>query len=31
MLTEKQVPLIEDVVFNDLLASDERRRAAKSF
>lgn len=31
MLAEKQIPLIEDVVFNDLLASDERRRGAKSF
>ena len=31
MLAARQVPLIEDVVFNDLLAADERRRAAKSF
>ena len=31
MLARKQVPLIEDVVFNDLLAADERRKAAKSF
>ena len=31
MITARQVPLIEDVVFNDLLASDERRKAAKSF
>jgi len=31
LLAARQVPLIEDVVFNDLLASDERRRAAKSF
>ena len=31
MLTQRQVPLIEDVVFNDLLASDERRKAAKAY
>ncbi|HEX5806406.1 MAG TPA: PLP-dependent aminotransferase family protein [Macromonas sp.] len=31
LLTERQVPLIEDVVFNDLMASDERRKAAKAF
>jgi DNA-binding transcriptional MocR family regulator len=31
MLAEQGIPLIEDVVFNDLLASDERRRAAKSY
>lgn len=31
MLAQRGVPLIEDVVFNDLLAGDERRRAAKSF
>lgn len=31
LLASHQVPLIEDVVFNDLLASDERRRAAKAF
>lgn len=31
MLAAQRVPLIEDVVFNDLLASDRRRRAAKSF
>lgn len=31
MLTARQIPLIEDVVFNDLLASDERRKAAKAF
>lgn len=31
MLTKHQVPLIEDVVFNDLLASDERRKAAKAY
>ena len=31
LLTRHQVPLIEDVVCNDLLASDERRKAAKSF
>jgi DNA-binding transcriptional MocR family regulator len=31
MLAARQVPLIEDVVFNDLLASDERRKAAKAF
>lgn len=31
LLAARQVPLIEDVVFNDLLASDERRKAAKSF
>jgi DNA-binding transcriptional MocR family regulator len=30
LLKLHQVPLIEDVVFNDLLASDERRRAVKS-
>lgn len=30
LLRQHQVPLIEDVVFNDLLASDERRRAVKS-
>jgi DNA-binding transcriptional MocR family regulator len=31
LLAQYRVPLIEDVVFNDLLASDERRRAVKSF
>lgn len=31
MLAARKVPLIEDVVFNDLLASDERRKAAKAF
>ena len=31
MLAERNVPLIEDVVFNDLLAGDERRKAAKAF
>lgn len=31
MLAERRVPLIEDVVFNDLLAGDERRKAAKAF
>jgi DNA-binding transcriptional MocR family regulator len=31
MLTPYKIPLIEDVVFNDLLASDERRKAVKSF
>ncbi|MEJ7138770.1 PLP-dependent aminotransferase family protein [Amphibiibacter pelophylacis] len=31
MLSAHQTPLIEDVIFNDLLVGDERRRAAKSF
>lgn len=31
MLARKSVPLIEDVVFNDLMAADERRKAAKAF
>lgn len=31
LLARRRVPLIEDVVFNDLLAGDERRKAAKSF
>jgi DNA-binding transcriptional MocR family regulator len=31
LLAQYKVPLIEDVAFNDLLASDERRRAAKAF
>ena len=31
MLAARQIALIEDVVFNDLLASDERRKAAKAF
>lgn len=31
LLRERQIPLIEDVVFNDLLASDQRRRAVKAF
>ena len=31
LLAQRNVPLIEDVAFNDLLASDDRRRAAKAF
>lgn len=31
LLTARGLPLIEDVVFNDLLAGDERRKAAKAF
>jgi DNA-binding transcriptional MocR family regulator len=31
LLAQHGVPLIEDVIFNDLLASDERRRAVKAF
>ncbi len=31
LLAERNIPLIEDVVFNDLLANDERRKAAKAF
>jgi DNA-binding transcriptional MocR family regulator len=31
LLARHGVPLIEDVVFNDFLASDERRRAVKAF
>lgn len=31
MLSAQGVPLIEDVVFNDLMAADERRRAIKSY
>ena len=31
LLAARGIPLIEDVVFNDLLAGDERRKAAKSF
>lgn len=31
MLASRQVPLVEDVIFNDLMASDQRRKAAKSF
>jgi DNA-binding transcriptional MocR family regulator len=31
LVTQHQVPLIEDVVFNDLLASDARRKAVKAF
>jgi DNA-binding transcriptional MocR family regulator len=31
LLAQHRVPLIEDVVFNDLLASDERRRSVKAF
>jgi len=31
LLAQYKVPLIEDVAFNDLLASDERRRAVKAF
>jgi len=31
LVAQFQVPLIEDVVFNDLLASDARRRAVKAY
>lgn len=31
MLARRGVPLIEDVVFNDFLVGEERRKAAKSF
>jgi DNA-binding transcriptional MocR family regulator len=31
LVAQYQVPLIEDVVFNDLLATDARRRAVKAF
>jgi DNA-binding transcriptional MocR family regulator len=31
MVAQYQVPLIEDVVFNDLLATDARRRAVKAY
>jgi DNA-binding transcriptional MocR family regulator len=31
LLASRGVPLIEDVVFNDLMAADERRKAAKAF
>jgi DNA-binding transcriptional MocR family regulator len=31
LLAQRGVPLIEDVVFNDLLAGDERRKAAKAW
>lgn len=31
LLAQRQVPLIEDVVFNDLLPGDERRKAAKAW
>jgi len=31
LLAAHHIPLIEDVVFNDLLASDERRKAVKAF
>jgi DNA-binding transcriptional MocR family regulator len=31
MAAQYQVPLIEDVVFNDLLATDARRRAVKAY
>lgn len=31
MVSEHGIALIEDVVFNDLMAADERRRAAKSY
>jgi DNA-binding transcriptional MocR family regulator len=31
LVTQHQVPLIEDVVFNDLLATDARRKAVKAF
>jgi len=31
MVAQYKVPLIEDVVFNDLLASDARRRAVKAY
>ena len=31
LLAQRRVPLIEDVVFNDLLSGDQRRKAAKSW
>lgn len=31
LVAQHQVPLIEDVVFNDLLATDARRKAVKAF
>jgi DNA-binding transcriptional MocR family regulator len=31
MMAQYKVPLIEDVVFNDLLATDSRRRAVKAY
>ena len=31
MLAQRGIPLIEDVIFNDLLATDARRKAAKAF
>lgn len=31
LLAQRQVPLIEDVIFNDILALDERRKAAKAY
>ena len=31
LLAQRRVPLIEDVVFNDMLAGDERRKAAKAW
>lgn len=31
LLAQRRIPLIEDVVFNDLLANDERRKAVKAF
>ena len=31
LLAQRRVPLIEDVVFNDLLSGDKRRKAAKSW
>lgn len=31
LLASRGVPLIEDVVFNDLMAADERRKAVKAF
>jgi DNA-binding transcriptional MocR family regulator len=31
MLAARGIPLIEDVIFNDLLATDARRKAAKGF
>jgi DNA-binding transcriptional MocR family regulator len=31
LLAQRRVPLIEDVVFNDLLSGDQRRKAAKAW
>jgi len=31
MLAKHKVPLIEDVLYNDLCEDDERRRAVQSF